>query len=260
MTTWYVDAVNGVDANAGTSWGTAKKKLYSIGSSLVAGDSVRVAKTPDGVVLNGLTPSYASAANAYFTLNATVNTKVLFTYSDFTAANGGYVSSGTAMFYENSVTNLYGYNQIISFPAGAAANTKYAYLPITAVNLSAFQAIHLYVAEGPNYALADGHARVCLCSDALGNTIVDSFSLVFDQSTSNGWNGTTFGIVGKWCTIQRTGGGNLGSSIASRAIYSGANPTPSSNFFYGWCLACFASPVLVPGDWVDFSDPDAVSL
>jgi hypothetical protein len=64
MATWYIDLVNGADANAGTSWGAAFKTVNgaTAAKGVAAGDTVRLSKTVDPVSL-GTTAAWTNGSN-----------------------------------------------------------------------------------------------------------------------------------------------------------------------------------------------------
>lgn len=67
MATFYIDFVNGNDANAGTSWGLAWKTVNTgaTAARIAPGDIIRMAKSPDKISLgNGTWTSVTSATTA----------------------------------------------------------------------------------------------------------------------------------------------------------------------------------------------------
>lgn len=92
-----------------------------------------------------------------------------------------------------------------------------AYRAISPGTLAAYQKLSLAVYV-PDTATVDDQWRVCLCSDAVGKVVVDSFPLPAVLRTQ------------AWVplTIERTGGGNLGAATASIALYCGADGVASS--------------------------------
>ena len=77
MATYYIDFVNGSDAAAGTSWGTAWKTVNSgsTAARIAPGDTIRCAKSPDKVSLgNGTWTSVTSTVTANQTVPITNGT------------------------------------------------------------------------------------------------------------------------------------------------------------------------------------------
>lgn len=283
MAIFYVDLINGNDANDGTSWAQAFLTMGGATSAkgVAAGDTVRIAKTEDKTSLGnatwtvGVIPStknitsstnatpiqvtisshgYATgdviqitghttntAANGTwivtntgtdtFTLDGSVgngtggssgtaqniNTKTVklasaqtktVTMCDtaFTAANSAAVALSTNI-YKQGTASI----QLTTPGAGTVANTRYAYftLPGGAQDFSAYQKLSFYFAATNGNANSTAY-KICLCSDTTGTTIVDTFNV-----QSNNANAIPVAM-----TVARVGGGNLGSSIQSVAIYT----------------------------------------
>ena len=93
---------------------------------------------------------------------------------------------------------------------------KAAYINLGAtVDFSSYQAISCAILNQTALAIPDATYRICLCSDTTGDVIVDSIPI-------NGMNVLVpSGSTTLWYKIygERTGGGNLGSSIRSLAFY-----------------------------------------
>lgn len=117
----------------------------------------------------------------------------------------------------------------ITMDAATQANKLQAYKALGAVtDFSAYQELSFWF---KNSAIIDNTTwYLALCSDTAGATVVDTFPITRDLSSINFWN----------CrSIPRTGGGNLGSSIQSIALYSGATaPANSSNIMLDNIIAC----------------------
>ncbi|HOW32530.1 MAG TPA: hypothetical protein PLP88_13280, partial [Bacteroidales bacterium] len=95
---------------------------------------------------------------------------------------------------------------------------KYAYFPVSELNLSAYQKVTFWLKN--EVAVTANQWKLCLCSDTAGDTVVDSFDIQAIPSTTT------------WIpfTIARSGGGNLGSSIRSIALYSGSSAPTASKY------------------------------
>ena len=226
-TTWYIDPVNGNDTRAGTSWATSKRYLYPL-TSVAPGDSVRFAKTSDPLQITGATFSCPANSNK-LTLSANLGffSFTPLSQTSWVAANGTTITSNTwsapgAACPMTASSNWYTTKFLL--PSGLTANTKYAYTPLATGtwNFSAAQEICLwiYIPDG-SVSWVDGSMRFCLCSDTLGATIVDSFPIKFSDLRPVGQTGT-------YMFAARTGGGNLGASIQSFALYTGASGYVSS--------------------------------
>jgi len=295
MATYYIHPETGNDANAGTSWAAPWR---TTNHTLAAGDTVKVAKSPDPVSLgvNGTftgppdtlptAKSITSSTNTspiqvtvsshgYSTgdvviiynhaTNLTANGTWTITVVDannftldgstgiaagsggscvkinhmaikmsanpgiqtitrceqaWTAANGSTVTKDTS-YYREGVASA---KIAMTSPA---ASTKYAYFTLpAALNLSSFQAITFWLRN--DTAITAGQWKICLCSDTTGDIIVDTFPIPAVPST-----GYFLPL-----TITRSGGGNLGSSIASIALYSDTSPGSNSGIYLDNILAC----------------------
>lgn len=207
MATYHVDLVNGNDASAGTSWGTAWKTFTNgpTAARIVAGDVVKFAKTADPVSIG--TVSWANnigtvtiPAGLYKEVNQATTTWTVST--NITGATSAVRKIGSTSF------------QIT--PSAAFTTGKMAYTAVTGGGTQDFSlftklSFYFYTASGP---IASGTYRIALCSDTAGDTVVDSFPI---PRIPTGGKFASF-------TLPRTGGGSLGSSIQSVAIYADVDP------------------------------------
>ena len=111
-----------------------------------------------------------------------------------------------------------------------ANSTLYAYKALgSSVNYSGYQALSLWLQNAT--AILAGQWTLCLCSDAAGATVVDSFPLPAIPST------------GQWLPlfIQRSGGGNCGAAIQSIALYSGTSAATTAGIYLDNIIACTTS-------------------
>jgi hypothetical protein len=117
-----------------------------------------------------------------------------------------------------------------------ANSTLYAYKTLTEVDLSGYQAICLWILTSYSIASAD-QISICLCSDTAGATVVDTFKIP----------AMTY-PTGKYIPVKLTkeGGGNLGSSIKSIAIYSGSSAPSNISFQVDNINACKSSGLALP--------------
>lgn len=304
MATFYIDLVNGNDANAGTSWGTAWRTVNSgaTAARIAPGDIIKIAKSPNKVSLGNGTwtsiSSYSQPANSLSITAATNASPISITTSSNhgfatgdivqiqsaggnTAANGTWIitvtglntftldnSTGNGTYTSGGLVQNANYRAVklasntqtalisdvylgwtaangstliadttyvksgpearqLTSPASSVANTLYAYQTLpSATDFSAFTHITLWFRSG-GFTNANTW-RVCLCSDTLGATIVDSFPIPA-SGTQNQLNALV---------LARTGGGNLGSSIQSVAIYTGSSPVNSSIISFDNINAC----------------------
>lgn len=118
MATFYLDLVNGNDANNGTSWALAWK-TFTTGATaarIAPGDEIRIAKTADPTSIGNATWTSKSAT---VTL-ATAQTANIYLDGAWTAANSGTATTTTT---RKEGTNA----SSITTSATTATATKYAY-------------------------------------------------------------------------------------------------------------------------------------
>jgi hypothetical protein len=93
----------------------------------------------------------------------------------------------------------------------------------TTLDLSAYTHLNFLCSFATSTAVpADGVYYIVLCSDTTGDTIVDTFPINSVVVSA------TAGINMKYC-VQKQGGGNLGSSIKSIAIYRSSAASGTAN-------------------------------
>jgi hypothetical protein len=228
MATFYLDLENGNDANTGADWANAWKTITSgaTAARIAPGDEIRIAKTPDPVSIGNAT--WTKQSQTVNIASGVVLTLDTFDTSTYTAANSATVSRISTVPIKQGTFYL----QVVT-PASTATNTKYAYRNLgTAVDLSSYDAITLWFRNNTS-AIADNNRYVIkLCSDTTGDTAVDTFQIPAMPSTA------------RWfpVTVKRNGGGNLGSSIQSIAIYTGSSsPGNTQTIRLDNLMACTAS-------------------
>lgn len=215
---FHLDYVNGSDANSGLSWATAWRTLTggATAARIAPGDIIRIAKSPPPVGIGNATWTNLSRA---VTLATAQTTTINLCETAWTAAAN---VTATASTTRKEGANAASLAIAAGFTTGRVAHQSFAVL-----DLSAFQRITFWIRT--SVAISAGWLRVALCSDTGGTTIIDNFAIPAIPST------------GRYVplTIARTGGGNLGASIQSIAVYADVDPgTPTlllDNF-----LACAA--------------------
>lgn len=103
------------------------------------------------------------------------------------------------------------YNRL-TFDAAIQVNKLQAYKTIPVTDYSSYNAISLWL--NSNYNIVEGNFIIKLCSDASGVTAVDTFLIPAAVSS------VFYPLV-----LKKAGGGTLGASIRSIAIYTGDNVT-----------------------------------
>ena len=268
----HFDLVGSAYANAWTSGGTVQKinsKAVVLGTSQTANidlcENAYTAVTGLITVLNA-TPT---AGGTGYTLNdiltittggtgATckvtgVSAGVVTAVTLLIGGNGGYTTGaakattgGTGTLCTVNITTVANVTQTptavtsdgkegafsekITTPSAVKAGSKLAYRAITPGSLSGYQTMSFWIKNSAT--ITAGQWRIVLCSDAIGETIVDEFLIPAILSTA------------LWVplNITKTGGGNLGASTASIAIYSDTiAPTSASNILLDNIIACTTS-------------------
>lgn len=228
MATRYLDYVNGSDANDGSSWALAWKTLTlgATAARIAAGDIIRVAKSPAPTSL-GMTATWTNLSKTV-TLNSALTANISTCESNWTAIAGG---DCTPTLVGVATDAKQGSNCVrLTLDSAVQTNKGEAYFATGTINLSAYQKISFWIRNSA--AILATHYTVRLCSDTAGVTAVDTFIIPAIPST------------GRWVplTIARNGGGNLGSSIQSIAIYTDSvAPTNSSNILIDNFIACTTS-------------------
>ncbi len=230
MAIYYIDFDNGNDSNNGTTWALAWKTITNgaTAARIAAGDTIRCSKTPDPV----------SIGNATWTnLSKTVTLATAQTLTIDLCNTTAYTASANIT-ATASTTRKEGSHSCSLVVATAFTTGKMAYKTLTTLDASAYQKLSFWLRN--TVAIASATVlKVCLCSDTAGDTIVDTFWIPAIPSTNR------FVPL----TITKDGGGNLGSSIQSIAIYANSDPgTPTLLFddfvastTSGLCLQCLIS-------------------
>jgi hypothetical protein len=201
---YYIDPVSGDDTNDGLSWTTAWKTM-TFGATeprTIPGDFIRIAKTTDPVAIGCLWTSGSKSV----ILSAPRTLGIDDCESGWTAVNGSTVNHIVAN--KKQGTACVG----IDVPS-YTPSTIYAYKTISNVDASAYQGLSFWY-RVESSTVDSGRWEVCLCSDTLGMSVVDRFPLPEQPA------------AGRWMplNIPRSGGGNLGASIQSIALYTTATP------------------------------------
>lgn len=202
------DASGTVSPRGGSSWADAWKTITNGATSarIAAGDIIRISKTPDPVSIGNATWTDLSKT---VTLATAQNTTIENCESAWTASANVTASTST--------TRKQGAVSAQLVVAAGFTTGKLAYKAIgSTLDLSAYQKISFCLSSSA--ALTASWLKICLCSDTIGDVIVDTFyvpAVVYLNSFRN-------------LTVTKNGGGNLGASIQSIAIYANSDPgTPT---------------------------------
>jgi hypothetical protein len=199
MATIHVDLLNGDDVNDGSIWALAKKTIPN-----ESGHTIKLSKTADPFSLS-VNATWTNGSENIVT--ASPLTKSIETAVGNTWSFSANVTGGTYTSQRKYGANIQVLSVAVAFTTGKVA---WKTLPST-LDLSSYQSVSLWamvnnIANGNNSQL-----RLCLCSDANGDTIVDSFS--FDS----------FVGVSMLEAMLFNKGSALGASINSIAIYADAD-------------------------------------
>ena len=209
--------------------------------------------TGDFVRINGHTTNYSANGvwkitkydNDYFDLDGSVgvgtggatgmstpcNTEVVQLATAQTLkiedCEGGWAASGSStVSHPSGPAPGYAVKVVKSSPGN---DTLYAYKATGTLDLSAYTGITLWVYVTTAID-ATTRWKVCLCSDTAGATIVDTFLL--PAMSTYRW----YPLI-----LTKDGGGNLGSSIKSIALYSGSAAATTSGVQLDNINACTAA-------------------
>lgn len=224
MSTFYLDYENGNDANDGSNWANAWKTITSgaTAARIAPADVIRIAKSPAPTSIGN-----AEWTNLSKTVTlASAQTATIDLCESAWTANG---SGDTTVALTGVATDAKqgSYSMKLTLDAAPQTSIMQAYYATGTLNLSAYQKISFWIKNSA--AIVANNWKVCLCSDTAGATPVDTFYITAIPSTAS------------WLplTLTKDGGGNLGSSIKSIAIYTNSvAPTASSNILVDDFIAC----------------------
>jgi hypothetical protein len=217
MAIWYVDPINGNNANNGSSF-ALRKQTYDSLSSVAAGDTVRTIASPDPTSM---------AQNATWTYGSQTVTLTTAVTADITQATTAWTAS-TNVTATTSTNRKIGTNSSSIAVAAAFTTGKAAYLTISSTNFSSYQQVSFWINMTAGTMAADGDITLRLCSDTTGDVTVNTISVPRIRAT------------GQWQAYTVDLGTNLGSAIQSIALYV-ATDNGAQTFLLNNILACKAS-------------------
>lgn len=209
--------------------------IYNHQNNFAANGCWKITKVNDNAFTLNDSVGTASGSSGYF---VKANTRIVELASAetqlldeceqaWTAAN-----SATCSVDSSSAT---GYNSVTIAKSSPANSTLYGYKSIPEVDLSGYQGICLWF-----YSVAVPSVNaiyICLCSDTAGATVIDTFKIpAFTYPVSY------------WIPLKLTkdGGGNLGASIKSIALYSGSSAPTNISIRLDNINACKSSGLALP--------------
>lgn len=205
MTTFYLDPTLGSDAASGADWANAWKtfKLGATAARIAPGDTIRVAKSPDPTAIGNC---------QWNNLSKTVTLPTALT-ADVDQCETAWTATANVTSTAVSTANKQGtYNASLSIAVGFTTG-KVAYKALGgSFDFSAFQQLSFWYRS--SVLQTAGALKLCLCSDANGDVIVDNFLIPAVD--------TTMITSMRPYTIDK--GSALGSAIQSVALYAVSDP------------------------------------
>ena len=209
MTIYYIDPGNGNDANDGTSWAAAWKtiKTGATAARIAPGDVIRIAKSPDPVGIGSAT---------WTNLSKTVTLATALT-ANIDLCNAAWTASANVTASLPSTYRKEGTNNVQLLVASAFTTGKIGYRNLgTTLDLSGYTRVSLRYRQ--SVVLAANMIKLCLCSDASGDVIVDEFIIPAIESAQ----------INAFIPLTLAKGAALGSAIQSVALYALSDPgTPT---------------------------------
>lgn len=202
MAIFYLDYVNGNDANDGSSWSLAWKTITAgaTAARIAPGDTIRIAKSP--------TPTSTGINAAWTNLSRTVTLASALTANIELCETAW---TGTA----NVTVDVFGTRKQGSYSARAliaAAFTtgKIAYKTIALTDFSSYQQVSFWIQT--SVAIAAGVLTLNLCSDTAGDVPVNTIAIPAIPGAN------------RWQQITVNTSAPLGSSIQSVALFAVSDP------------------------------------
>jgi hypothetical protein len=216
MAIWYVDPVNGNDANAGSSFALRKKTVTSAVTASATSDTIRVMKSADPTLVGNATWTTGSKT---VTLGTAVTANVEMCESGWTAS-----ANVTATY----VAGWEGTNAMNLAVAAGFTTGKLAYKTLASTDFSGYQQLSFTIQQTVGTLIAAGVITISLCSDTLGATPVNTFSVPLLGALS----------AAQSFTVDLAT--NLGTTIQSVAINRTSN-TGAITFQIDNIIACKAA-------------------
>lgn len=228
MAIYYIDLVNGNDANAGTSWGTAWKTFTNgaTAARIAPGDEIRCSETTAPTSIGTATWTSGKVGNSI--TFASAPTKQIDT------CKSGWVTMGAGSTVTNAQTTAYmtpisfGSTTVgaLQVTTSAASNLAYKALGAT-VDYSGYQQISFWFRSGSAFdCTGTQNMNIRLCSDTAGTTVVNTIAIPKWSYAAN-----------TWYPIVIDNGSALGSNIQSVSITT--TNTTTQTFYFD---EMFASP------------------
>jgi hypothetical protein len=212
--TWYVDYVNGNDANAGTSFAAAWKTVFT---NIQSGDTVRIAKSPDPTSL-GVVGYWISGSRTLTLTNALT--------ANISQCNTSWIPvTATSANVDTSVRKEGSASVKVIIP-GSAGTGRVAYMTNgnAAVDFSAYKQVSFWVLSSS--VITNSTLSLRLCSDTLGLVSVQTITI------------PAIGSANRWVPITVNIGSALPVAVSSFALYQDVDNAVIRNFWLDNIIAC----------------------
>jgi hypothetical protein len=201
------DTSGTVTPRGGMNWADAWLTINSgaTAARIQPGDEIRIAKTADPVSL-AQNATWTDGSQTV-TLTTAVTKKIEDAITGWTAATN--ITAGT------SSNRKLGASAVSITPASGFTTGKMAYKAVDGggtQDFSAYQYINFWFRSVNTAAFNASDFKICLCSDATGDTIVNEINFPATLANS-GWNALSLNY-----------GGNLSATVQSVAIYANVDP------------------------------------
>jgi hypothetical protein len=203
MATLYLDFSGGNDSNDATSFANRVKTITSgiTAARTAPGDTIRMMKSEDPVSLG---------INATFTKGSDTITLASALTKNVDLCEGAWTAVGANVTQSNPTTRKEG-SKSIQFAVGASFTTgQIAYLTMASTDFSAYTKLSFWIRT--SIAVSSGALKIQLCSDTVGATPVDTFT-INEATNANSW---------RCITIDK--GSALGAAIQSVSFDAISDP------------------------------------
>ena len=226
MAIFYIDFINGNDANDGTTWANAWKTTTNgaTAARIAPGDVIRFAKSPDPTSLGSAVWTDKKIGNS-ITFSSAPTKQIDTCKAGWVGLTGGTVTNGQSTAYVTPVApgGAMGALQVVT-----SATTTLAYKNLgSAQDFSGHQQVSFWFRPATAFDCSGAqNMYINLCSGTGGSTVVNQLALPKWSYTANVWH-----------PIVIDAGSALGSSIQSVSITTTSNT--SQTFYFD---EMFASP------------------
>lgn len=249
------DASGTATPRGGASWSDAWQTVSSGATTarIQSGDQIRFPK--NAITSAGVDATFTNLSKTV-TLSAVLTKTVEHAVSGWTAATN--ITGST------NASRKYGATATVMTPAGAFTTGKVCYKAIDGggtQDFSGYTKMSLWFRPTTNNAITASTYKLCLCSDATGDTIVNEINIPATQASSN------------WHIFVLDYGAALSSSVQSVAIYANSDPGTTAFSFnnivacnnfthetlFGWQSDCYHNVQAIDGVTVTIDAPNTAT-